>query len=80
MALPVRLAETVGADVAICADPDADRIGVAARPDWESDRVSILTGNQVGAALTHYILSRRGDAGELRGDEVVIETLVRRRG
>ena len=76
MALPVRLAEEVGADIAICADPDADRIGVAARTDWESDGVSILTGNQVGAALTHYILSRRRDAGELRGDELVIETLV----
>ncbi len=76
MALPVRLAEAVGADVAICADPDADRIGVAARTDWKSDGVSILTGNQVGAALTHHILSRRRDAGKLRGDEVVIETLV----
>ena len=76
MALPVRLAEEVGADIAICADPDADRIGVAARTDWESDGVSILTGNQVGAALTHYILSRRRDAGELRGDDLVIETLV----
>ena len=76
MALPVRLAEQVGADVAICSDPDADRIGVAARTDWESDGVSILTGNQVGAALTHYILSRRRDAGDLRGDELVIETLV----
>ena len=76
MELPVRLAEAVGADVAICADPDADRIGVAARTDWESRRVSILTGNQVGAALTHYLLSRRRDEGELRGDEVVIETLV----
>ena len=76
MELPVRLAEAVGADVAICADPDADRIGVAARTDWDSERVSILTGNQVGAALTHDILSRRRNAGELRGDEVVIETLV----
>ena len=76
MDLPVRLAEDIGADIAICADPDADRIGVAARADWESGRVSLLTGNQVGAALTHYLLSRRRDAGELRGDEVVIETLV----
>lgn len=76
MELPVRLAEAVGADIAICADPDADRIGVAARADWDSGRVSILTGNQVGAALAHYLLSRRRDAGELRGDEVVIETLV----
>ena len=76
MALPVRLAEAVGADIAICADPDADRIGVAARTHWDSDGVSILTGNQVGAALTHYILTRRRDAGDLRGDELVIETLV----
>ena len=76
MALPVRLAEAVGADIAICADPDADRIGVAARTHWDSDGVSILTGNQVGAALTHHILSRRRDAGDLRGDELVIETLV----
>ena len=76
MALPVRLAEAVGADIAICADPDADRIGVAARMHWDSDGVSILTGNQVGAALTHYILSRRRDAGELRGHDLVIETLV----
>ncbi len=76
MELPVRLAEETGADVAICADPDADRIGVAARTNWESGDVSILTGNQVGAALTHYLLSRRRDAGRMRGDEVVIETLV----
>ena len=76
MELPVRLAEQVGADVAICADPDADRIGVAARADWGAGGVSILTGNQVGAALAHHILSRRRDAGELRGDEVVIATLV----
>lgn len=76
MALPVRLAEEIGADVAICADPDADRIGVAARTGREQDGVSILTGNQVGAALAHYMLSRRRDAGELRGDEVVIATLV----
>ena len=76
MDLPVRLAEQVGADIAICADPDADRIGVAAGTDLESNGVRILTGNQVGAALTHYILSRRREAGELRGDEVVIETLV----
>ncbi len=76
MELPVRLAESAGADVALCSDPDADRIGAAARVDWESGRVRILTGNQVGAALTHYLLSRRRDAGRLMGEDVVIETLV----
>ena len=76
MELPVRLAETVGADVAICSDPDADRIGVAARVGWQSGRVSILTGNQVGAALTHYLLSRRREAGDLDGGDMVLETMV----
>ena len=76
MDLPIGLAEQRGADVAICSDPDADRIGVAARVDWESDDVLFLTGNQVGAALAHYMLSRRRERGDLAAGDVVFTTLV----
>jgi len=76
MDLPIGLAEERGADVAICSDPDADRVGVAARMDWESQDMRFLTGNQVGAALAHYLLSRRRDAGDLAADDVVLTTLV----
>ena len=76
MELAVRLAEARGADLAICSDPDADRVGVAARVRWDSSKMRLLTGNQVGAALTHYLLSRRREKGTLAGDEIVIETLV----
>jgi phosphomannomutase len=76
MELPVRLAEELGADVAVCSDPDADRVGVAARANWDSTKMQFLTGNQVGAALTHYLLSNRQELGLLSSRHVVLETMV----
>jgi phosphoglucomutase/phosphomannomutase len=76
MELPIRLARTQGADIAICSDPDADRVGVAAKISWDSPEVRLLTGNQVGAALTHYLLSRRRESGRLEGGDLVLTTLV----
>ena len=76
MEYPVRLAEEIGADIAICSDPDADRVGVAAKINQGSSKVRILTGNQVGAALTHFVLSQRRDQGNLPRNGLVLETLV----
>lgn len=76
MELPIRLAERLGADLAICSDPDADRIGVAARRSLDSTEVEFLTGNQVGVALTQYILERRQARGALAPNHLVIETCV----
>jgi phosphoglucomutase/phosphomannomutase len=75
MELPVQLAEAKGADLAICSDPDADRLGVAVRMALDSPSVQVLTGNQVGAALTHYLLSRRREQG-LSEDDLVLTTAV----
>ena len=76
MELPIGLAERVGADLAICSDPDADRIGVAARKRLDGTEVEFLTGNQVGIALTQYILERRHSRGSLAPNHLVIETCV----
>jgi len=76
MELPIKLAEQVGADLAICSDPDADRIGVAARKRLDGNEVEFLTGNQVGIALTQYILERRQARGALAPNHLVIETCV----
>lgn len=43
------------ADVLIGTDPDADRLGVAAKDD--SGEYRVLTGNQLGALLLDYVLS-----------------------
>ncbi len=76
MELPVQLAEAQGADLAISSDPDADRLGVAVKVSWGSPSVQVLTGNQVGAALTHYLLSRRREQGKLAEDDLVLTTTV----
>ncbi|WP_077329413.1 phospho-sugar mutase [Virgibacillus siamensis] len=48
------------ADVLIGTDPDADRLGVAAKDD--SGEYKVLTGNQLGSLLLDYILSHSQDA------------------
>ncbi|MFQ6027165.1 MAG: phospho-sugar mutase [Dehalococcoidia bacterium] len=76
MELPISLCEELDADVAICSDPDADRVGVAAKISWDESRVQFLTGNQVGAALTQYLLTHRREQGLLSQGDLVLETLV----
>lgn len=76
MELPVQLAEAQGADLAICSDPDADRLGVAVKVSWGSPSVQVLTGNQVGAALAHYLLSLRREHGILSEADQVLTTVV----
>src|SRR6266851_4963157 len=59
VALPIEFAEHVEADLAICADPDADRAAVAARPTVDTKALELLRGDDVGAAMTHFVLKRR---------------------
>jgi len=63
------LAKKVNADVAIATDPDADRIGVAAR---DGDGYTLLTGNMIGVLLSEYILSRK----KLSRKAALISTIV----
>ena len=70
-------ARTSGADLVMATDPDCDRLGAAAplTPDksspWET-----FTGNQIGALLTDYVLSKRQAAGSLTSQHYVVKTLV----
>ena len=67
-------AKRLGADLILASDPDADRMGVAVRkPDGE---FVCLTGNQLGALLTDYVLRQRAAAGTLTDQHFIIETLV----
>ncbi len=76
MELPINLAEKLGFDVAINSDPDADRIGVAAKKHLASSAMQFLTGNEVGIALVHYILSELEKKKALTPNNLVIETSV----
>ncbi|AOS45554.1 Phosphoglucomutase [Lacunisphaera limnophila] len=61
LALGVALAEKEGIDVVMATDPDADRVGVAVRN--AAGKMELLTGNQVGALLADYRISKYKELG-----------------
>lgn len=64
-------AEKIGADIVIGTDPDSDRIGAAVRTDGE---FRLITGNQMGALLTDFVLTMRKD--RLTPASLIIKTIV----
>ena len=61
LALAVALAEREGCDVVLATDPDADRMGVAVRN--RAGKMELLTGNQIGALLADYRLTKYKELG-----------------
>ncbi|MBM7702749.1 phospho-sugar mutase [Metabacillus iocasae] len=70
----IREGEKVGADLLIATDPDADRLGIAVKD--HQDNYVLLTGNQTGAILLHYLLSEKKAKGILPANGVVLKTIV----
>lgn len=62
-------AEQVDADVVLATDPDCDRVGVAVKHNYE---YRMLTGNQIGALLTEFVLSHRKNSP----NDTIIKTIV----
>jgi phosphoglucomutase len=69
----LKLAETVKPDLLLATDPDCDRVGIAVR---DGEDYTLMSGNQVGCLLLHYILSCGAEKGTLPGDPVVVKTIV----
>ncbi len=76
MAMAVTNGESNAADLVIVSDPDADRIGVAAKNHGTDSQLRLFSGDEIGAMLTHFILSQRKELGTLPAEGVVIETYV----
>ncbi|MGE7092703.1 phospho-sugar mutase [Lysinibacillus sp. NPDC048646] len=72
-ALAMELGKEVGADLLLATDPDADRLGVAVK---NGEDYELLTGNQLGALLLHYLLSTKQLNGTLPDNGVVLKTIV----
>jgi phosphoglucomutase len=62
------------AELILASDPDADRLGVMFRA--ADGRFRSLSGNQVGALLTDYLLRKRKETGRFSHSDYVVETLV----
>ena len=61
LALAVKLAEEKGLDLVMATDPDCDRMGCAVRGN--DGKMHLLTGNQIGALMTDYRISRYKELG-----------------
>nr|WP_095532671.1 phospho-sugar mutase [Domibacillus epiphyticus] len=72
--LAIRDGQKVDADILIATDPDADRLGVAVK-DGDGGYV-LLTGNETGAVLVDYILSRKKERGTLPDNGRIFKTIV----
>ncbi|HDU8541358.1 TPA: phospho-sugar mutase [Enterococcus faecalis] len=70
----IRLGEKEGADLLIATDPDADRLGAAVR--MPNGDYQVLTGNQLGSIMIHYILEAHRQAGTLPQNAAVLKSIV----
>ena len=69
----LKLAQQQPADLLLATDPDADRVGIAVK---DGDGYTLMTGNEVGALLLNYILSRKTANGTLPKNPMAIKTIV----
>lgn len=70
----IRMGKENGADLIIGTDPDCDRVGVVVKNN-EGNYI-VLTGNQVGALLTNYMLSQLKRTYKLPEGSVIVKTIV----
>jgi phosphoglucomutase len=72
--LAIQYAKQHGADIIMGTDPDADRMGVVIQnPTGE---YQVLTGNQTGALLLHYIIMIKKERGQLDPQDTICKTIV----
>ncbi|BCZ48367.1 phosphomannomutase [Clostridium gelidum] len=76
--LAVKMAKTENPDIIFGTDPDCDRIGLVAKDS--TGEYKVLTGNQTGLLLTHYVLSSLKETNKLPQNGVVIKTIVTTEG
>ncbi|NUU60899.1 phospho-sugar mutase [Paenibacillus agri] len=72
--LAIKLGEELNADLLIGTDPDADRMGAVVRDN--EGKFVVLSGNQSGALMIHYYLSRLQEQGKLPKNGAVVKTVV----
>lgn len=72
--LAVAMQKKLGADLCVGTDPDCDRVGVACLT--ASGDVRLLTGNQIGCILLHYILSQKKALGKLPKNAAAVKSIV----
>jgi phosphoglucomutase/phosphomannomutase len=73
----IERAKQIGADLVMASDPDCDRLGAAAPLTASAGAAwKPLTGNQIAALLSEFVLAARKKAGSLWPQHYICKTLV----
>lgn len=72
--LAIQYGKEINADILLGTDPDSDRLGVAVKNN--QGEYIVLTGNQTGAIMLHYLLSQKKEKGILPENGIVLKTIV----
>jgi phosphoglucomutase len=72
--MAIEKAKETGAELVMATDPDADRVGCAIKN--EKGEYELLNGNQTGAFLVYYLITKWKENGLLKGNEYVVKTIV----
>ncbi len=73
MSLALTKAKEIDADLVMATDPDTDRVGIAVKNT--KGAFQLLNGNQTGALLVYYLLSKKKEKG-FKGNEFIAKTIV----
>lgn len=74
LAIALKKAQQIDADLVLATDPDSDRVGIAVK-DTEGNFV-LMNGNQTITVMLYYILAMWKKNGKLTGKEFVVKTIV----
>lgn len=74
MTMALNKASEIDADLIMATDPDADRVGIAAKN--KHGEFELLNGNQAASLLIYFLLNKWKANGKLNGKQMIIKTIV----
>ena len=74
LALAIRDAKALDADIVMASDPDADRVGMACKND--KGEWVLINGNQTCLLFLYYIITSRKAKGLLKPTDYIVKTIV----
>ncbi|WP_258104058.1 phospho-sugar mutase [Marinoscillum sp. MHG1-6] len=74
LTLALKKAKEVNAELVMATDPDADRVGIAARN--KDGEFELLNGNQTGSLLLYYLAKKWKENGKIDGKQFMVKTVV----
>jgi phosphoglucomutase len=74
LTMAIELGKKVDAELVLACDPDGDRYA-AVVPNENGD-FELLNGNQSGAMISYYLLSKWKESGKLDGNQFMVNTIV----